>query len=323
MKYLNFLYSLLFLTQITFADSILLPTPQSTESDLCQKVTDDAFSSLLSLTRTFFSDFNNFDLYDGKWSPHYDGGFDQFNKKWLGYDWVTKRTLPQEQQIYVDPEYHGLSDHALGLSPFSIKSSKLIITANQLNEQQKKLLGSFDFYSGLLTTRKSFVQKYGYFEIDAKVPQLSHLLPAFWLLPFDKSWPPEIDVFEAPGHIPNTIVTTIHKRDSSGVRSHTGCNFLMPDYDKNFHKFGVLWKPDNLTFYIDRKPVSYVKTPDSFTKPMYMLVNIAVGGVWVGKKVESDGMPVSMIIRDIGAYSISPNPICIYAVGGVKQCQGI
>lgn len=320
---MKFLYGLLFLTQFTFAESIFLPSPELIESDVCQKVIDGNFSNSLSLTRTFYSDFNNFDLYDGKWSPHYDGGYDQLNNKWLGYDWVTKRTLPQEQQIYVDPEYHGSSDHALGLSPFSIKNSNLIITVNRLSEDKKRLLGNFDFYSGLLTTRKSFMQKYGYFEIEAKVPQLNHLLPAFWLLPFDKSWPPEIDVFEAPGHIPNTIVTTIHKRDSSGIRSHTGCNFLMLDYDKKFHKYGVLWKPEKLIFYIDRRPVSYVKTPDSFTKPMYMLVNIAVGGVWVGRKAESDGVPISMIIRDIGAYSISANPACFYAVGGVKQCQGM
>ncbi|WP_199104563.1 glycoside hydrolase family 16 protein, partial [Aquitalea sp. ASV11] len=252
-------------------------------------------------------------------------GYDEVNKKWLGYDWVVKRTLPEsrEQQIYVDPMYMGKSNKPLGINPFSLRNGDLFITACSIPPNLNAALPGFAFTSGLLTTRTSFLQMYGYFEIEAIVPQAPYLVPAFWLLPFDKSWPPEVDVFEAPGHEPGTIITTIHAKDAAGKFLHTGCRLAFQDFDKAFHKYGVLWLPDRLIFYIDRKPVSIVSSPVTFNKPMYMLANLAVGGNWVGFKNSTDGMPVSMVVRDMAAYTLDKAKTCSIVQGGVRECQGI
>lgn len=302
-----------------------LNVPSSIASDKCQKVSGGDTFKNVTLYKTFDGDIKNFKLYTGKWSPHYDGGYDEVNRKWLGYDWVVKRTLAEskEQQIYVDPLYKGKSNTPLGLNPFSIQGGNLHITADVIPPNDNWALPGFSFYSGLLTTRTSFLQMYGYFEIEAIVPEEPYLVPAFWLLPFDKSWPPEIDVFEAPGHEPGTIITTLHSKDVSGKHLQSGCRIPFPGFNKAFHRYGVLWLPDKLVYFIDRVPVTMISAHYSLNKPMYMLLNLAVGGNWVGIKPDLKGIPVSMVVKDVAAYSLAKSPTCFSSQGGVLQCMGM
>jgi len=57
------------------------------------------------------------------------------------------------------------------------------------------------YISGALTTEEGFSQKFGRFEVRAKVPRGKGLWSAFWLLPSFESWPegvailPEIPLF--------------------------------------------------------------------------------------------------------------------------------
>ena len=306
------------------AQSISLPLPSADAPESCQTLNSPPVERNVILYKSFDGDMKNFRLYDGKWTPHYDGGYDVSQRKWLGYDWISKRTLlsAHEQQVYVDPQYSGNSNQPLGLNPFSVVDGNLRITAASLPDQFKSALPNFSFTSGLITTRSSFLQMYGYFEIFAKVPHVKHFLPAFWLLPFDKSWPPEIDIFEAPGHLEDIITTTIHANDKTGKRYFSSCKNIVHGYQKSFHSYGVLWLPEKLVFYIDRNPVSIVKSPPGFNKPMYMLANLAIGGVWVGRKTDQLLAPVSMDIKDISSYTLSDNPNCSSVQGGVKQCIG-
>ena len=59
------------------------------------------------------------------------------------------------------------------------------------------------FLSRQIETQKSFSQLYGYFEISAKIPGTPGLNSAFWLLPENGAWPPELDVFEILGKEPD------------------------------------------------------------------------------------------------------------------------
>lgn len=307
----------------SFSAPLLLNVPIGEVPASCASIDANKFSTL-KLYKTFDGDIPNFRLYDGKWSPHLDGGYDSEANRWKGYDWVVKRTQPgaHEQQIYVDPLYKSSASFPLGLNPFSIADGNLTITGDIIPASLQRYFPGFRFTSGLLTTRTSFIQLYGYFEIDAIFPQGEHLLPAFWLLPFDKSWPPEIDVFEAPGQEPGFLRMTIHDRDSLGKLQHTGCKIALPSFSTSFHKYGVLWLPEGITYFIDRRPVAHIKTPSSFVKPMYMIVNLAIGGDWVGFKYDSNNLPVHLVVKDIAAYSTQQSPDCKRQVGGEILCRG-
>jgi hypothetical protein len=75
-----------------------------------------------------------------------------------------------EQEIYVDPGYEGRGMVPLGLDPFKVQDSVLSIVARRISSDLKEVLFSNGYLSGVLTTQKSFSQKYGYFEIRAMIP---------------------------------------------------------------------------------------------------------------------------------------------------------
>ena len=106
--------------------------------------------------------------------------------------------------------------------------------------------------SGFATTRFSFAQLRGYFEFDANVPTCTRgAWPALWLLPVEAAfvWPHhgEIDVLEAVGD--GKVYHSVHTSAKTYRVTHpvkVGCR-------RGWHKYGVLWRKDTISFYVDRK----------------------------------------------------------------------
>jgi beta-glucanase (GH16 family) len=163
--------------------------------------------------RTFHDDFDEHPLKSGHWVPHYAGGAAWPEAQyWGGQGSQLKRqTKPNgEQQIYVDPRYAGLSPKPLGLDPFRVHNGVLSIVASRTPPELLPVLFDIPYVSGILTSQGSFAQKYGYFEIHAKIPHGVGVWPAFWMLADDGGWPPEIDVMEGRGQRPDDLVMTAH-----------------------------------------------------------------------------------------------------------------
>ena len=59
----------------------------------------------------------------------------------------------------------------------------------------------------------------------------------------------------------------------------------LPDLSAGFHTYGLSWQADIIRWYIDGNEVAEAATPADMHKPMYMLLNLAVGdtGSWPGK----------------------------------------
>jgi beta-glucanase (GH16 family) len=205
-----------------------------------------------------------------------------------------------ELQLYVDPDLK-LGDVKIGahpasaLDPFVVHDGVLDIVAQPAPPALASALGGFRYTSGLITTQPSFSQTYGYFEMRAKLPAGKGVWPAFWLLPADLSWPPELDVMESIGD-PSLVWTTAHSKvdDRPG-----GKHQVAPGV---FHVFAVSWDEKELVWYIDGKEVQRQPTPPDMHKPMYMLANVAVGGDWPGAPDASTPWPARMSIDYIRAY---------------------
>jgi beta-glucanase (GH16 family) len=77
------------------------------------------------------------------------------------------------------------------------------------------------------------------------------------------------------------------------------------DLSKDFHVYGVDWKPEKITWYLDDHEIAQAATPSDMHKKMYILVDLAVGakGSWPGTPNEETKFPVHMVIEWIRAYA--------------------
>ena len=235
----------------------------------------------VALYRTFHDDFDVDPLQSGRWVPHYAGAVTMPESFYGGGDASApehKNRYNGEQEIYVDPTYRGRGTIPLGLDPFRVKNGILSIIASRTPPALKQVLFNGEYISGILTTQKSFSQRYGYFEIRAKIPVGVGVWPAFWMLANDGGWPPEIDAMEGRGQRPGDVVMTTHWRiPATGVVEHCGFDFSVANAWMDFHDYGVLWERDRVVYFLDRKAVSEIKAPATFEDPMYMIVNLAMG----------------------------------------------
>jgi len=253
-------------------------------------------SSKLKLT--FADEFDSLSLYNGTsgtWSTTYGYG---------GAAAKSNRTLNDEAQVYTDANWRGTDGKMTPINPFSIKSGILNITETKLTAAQSAENWGLQYSSGLLTTKSTFSQLYGYFEVNAKMPAGQGMWPAFWLLPANGTWPPELDVFEQLGKDPETVYMTAHTSANGTFNQSLQSAVHVTDVTQNYHTYGVLWTATDIVWYLDGAVVAKTATPDDMHSPMYMLLNLAVGGGWGGGTV---GTPdtATMQIDYVHAYSIN------------------
>ncbi|QUD87523.1 tandem-95 repeat protein [Phenylobacterium montanum] len=276
--------------------------------------------SLVGATPSFDEEFNSLSLYSpstgsGIWKTNFNSGSQSGVNSW------TSRTLQPnaEQEIYVDPSWGGSGTTPLGLNPFSINNGVLTITASVTPAADLSLVHNYPYISGLLTTQKSFAQTYGYFEIRAQLPAGQGVWPAFWLLPADNTYPPELDVMEQIGGA--TIYETAHYLNSSGTTVAAEFTSYLPSDTTGFHTYGVLWTPTVLAWYTDGLEVATTPTPSTMNKPMFMLVNLAIGGTWPGSPPASF-TSAQYQIDYVKAYSLSSLNLGGGAAPSVVQTPG-
>jgi beta-glucanase (GH16 family) len=256
---------------------------------------------------TFNDEFNTLSLWNGqtgKWSTS-----DSWDNQ-AGY------TLSGngEQQWYVNDQYAPTQ----AVKPWTVSNGVLDITASATTPDIKALVHDQNYTSGQLNTFHSFSQTYGYFEMKAELPSGAGLWPAFWLLPKDQSWPPELDVMEQLGQDPNKFYATVHSA-ASGDHTQVSTPISTSDLTTGFHTYGVDWEADNITWYLDGKQVFEAATPADLHSPMYMIVNLAVGGYWPGSPTSAGEFPATMQVDYIHAYSAKPDGATGPAQSGPAQ----
>ncbi|MDK1494169.1 family 16 glycosylhydrolase [Sinorhizobium sp. 7-81] len=242
------------------------------------------------LTQTFSDEFNTLQLNDGTsgvWDP----------KFWWAPEKGATLTGNGELQWYINPAYQPTA----AANPFSVTDGVLTITAKPASEAIQAETDGYDYTSGMLTTYSSFAQTYGYFEMRADMPDDEGAWPAFWLLPADGSWPPELDVVEMRGQDPNTVIATVHSNET-GLQTSIASAAKLTD-TSGFHKYGVLWTEDEIVWYFDDAAIARADTPADMHDPMYMLVNLAVGGM-AGSPTEGLVGGAEMKVDYIKAYSL-------------------
>ena len=169
------------------------------------------------------------------------------------------------------------------------------------------------FTSARIKTLGFFEQTYGRIEARIKTPWGPGVWPAFWMIGSNEStigWPQcgEIDIMELRGQKPNIISGTVHGPGYSGSASITK-SFALENsrYDVDFHVFAVEWGKDYIDFFVDSTLYQRI-TPDKLTgtwvfdHPFYLILNVAVGGNYLGFPTSQTPFPQSMLVDYIKVY---------------------
>lgn len=176
------------------------------------------------------------------------------------------------------------------------------------------------YTSARITTKGRFAQQYGKFEARIKLPIGPGLWPAFWLLGANNdtaSWPlcGEIDIMEGRGQEPLLNHGSLHGPGFSGGSAITQAYALPgPDgFDKGFHVFAAEWDPGQIVFLVDDQPYQVVKQsllPEGdrwvYDHPFFIVLNVAVGGDFVGAPSDSTPFPQTMLVDYVRAYQRAP-----------------
>ena len=256
---------------------------------------------------SFVENFDSLSLWNGdqgRWATNF----------WWSPSHGAGSTLPNngEQQWYINSNY-GPTAH---IDPWTVNDGVLALTASRADPWVQGSINGYQYVSGMLNTFHSFSQTYGYFEMSAQMPVGQGMWPAFWLLPASgQSPPPELDIVEVLGRDPGTVHTALHRIDN-GVYADVGAATHVGSTTDGFHRYGVNWQPDTITWYFDGRAIASTATSSDMHQPMYMIVNLALGGNWGGNLDSSSPLPAQMKVDYIRAYQD------IGAAGGGKPPPG-
>jgi beta-glucanase (GH16 family) len=158
----------------------------------------------------------------------------------------------------------------------------------RLNSQRRLYARRF-YTSGAVDTKGKYFFLYGRVEVRARLPRGQGVWPACWLLPEDGSWPPEIDVMELLGQEPTALHMTNYWGTLADHHLNSGL-YIGPDFSQGWHTYAVEWEPGGIRWYVDGTQ-EFISTEGVPDKPMYLILNTAIGGDFAGSPVKSTPLP--------------------------------
>jgi beta-glucanase (GH16 family) len=181
-----------------------------------------------------------------------------------------------------------------------VSNGSLIIQAN------RQVQGSNNYTSARLITKGKKSFQFGRIDVRAKLPQGQGIWPAIWMLGSDidtNNWPVcgEIDIMELRGQQPDRFLSTMHYGTGPNDHRYKGC----PDqvlangtFSDAFHVFSMVRSKDMMRFYLDGTLyytfTSSDASPYPFNNPFFMILNVAVGGNFLGNPNASTVFPQQM-----------------------------
>ncbi len=188
--------------------------------------------------------------------------------------------------------------------------------------------GGFSYTSARLKTEGLFTAQYGRFEFRASLPSGVGFWPALWMLGSNITsvdWPGcgEIDVMENKGNALATVQGSLH----SG--SDETATFQLPAGSvTNFHNYLLDWSGNAVSWYVDGLRYetqtnwsdSFGPYPTPFNQPFFLLMNLAVGGNYIGNPTTNSinansTFPGEMLVDYVRQYNFT-GPLQINADDG-------
>jgi beta-glucanase (GH16 family) len=202
----------------------------------------------------------------------------------------------------------------------------------------KESLHGFGYTSAKLKTRKRdgselFAKQFGRFEIRAKLPTGQGIWPAIWMLPQEEKYggwaaSGEIDILEARGQEPDKILGTLHFGSRWPANASASQDYKFPAGQSiaDFHVYAIEWEPGEIRWFVDGQQFakqdswwSSSKTegdrgvrpaveadlnpwPAPFDQPYHLILNLAVGGRFLGNPDKTTKFPAEMQVDYVRVY---------------------
>lgn len=169
------------------------------------------------------------------------------------------------------------------------------------------------FTSARIKTQGKFSHGYGRYEARIKTPTGPGIWPAFWMLGDNintVSWPQcgEIDILEQKGNQSHITYGTVHGPGYAGGNS-IGKSYALQNgrFDADYHIYAVEWGADYVDFFVDDYLYQRI-TPNDVTgewvynHDFFLILNVAVGGNFVGFPTSGTPFPQTMFVDYVRVY---------------------
>lgn len=167
-------------------------------------------------------------------------------------------------------------------------------------------------------------QTYGRWEVCAKLPTAQGSWPAVWLLknspggvPGNNPWPPELDVMEHVGNL-NEIQTNVFWGAQPNQQMAEARHPNVPVGGvAGFHLYAVEFDAAKIDYFVDGALIRSEATASRIpSEPMYLILNLAVGGVLPSYRPPCDAPTpgANLTCADgVGAYDAGVEMVVRYA----------
>jgi len=252
------------------------------------------------------------------WKLAWEDDFDTLDEqRWELVE--TAKTTNDSQQAYLAEQ-------------LTINDGKLVITAK--NEPADGL----PYRSGQVRSKAE--QRFGRWEVRAKLPTSQGMWPAIWLLADEDKyqWPSggEIDIMENRGNQPLLTSSAFHygtvspfKHDFLAQEQRTTNLAGQANYHEQFHTYAVDWTAKQLRFYVDNVHFFTIRDDevDGFLSkqaaPMQLVINNAIGGTFLPNPDSTTVWPQTMEIDWVRVYEQGDKPAkATFRNGGFEQNGG-
>ena len=213
-----------------------------------------------------------------------------------------------DQALKAGPDYRGRGELSLGELGIQLheitEDGTLKLYARPTPRQLREQFDEFPYLGGMISGEKLHAQTYGYWEMRIRLNSVSagqHW--AFWLIPDDHSWPPEIDMLEAVGSNPSNQSDADYLFFNSiiGGRDDRLTRILPPRGKNAWYTIGFLWTETEMRWFLDGEEVRN-RPAIGGDKALYFLVSPEVGGKWVGTPTDETTWPMETEIDYVRVY---------------------
>ena len=237
-----------------------------------------------------------------EWELVWEDNFDQPT----GIDTTTWSKIPRESKVIDWKKF--MSDHP---DCYAMKDGNLILRGIKNPEPEKD---TATYITGGVYTKYKRAFHGGRLEIKAKLQGAKGAWPAIWLKPFEEAnypWPSggEIDIMERLNY-DSIAYQTVHSNYTQrlNIRDNPPQGMSAAIHPEDYNVYAVEMYPDSVVFYInDVKNFTYPRIETDkegqfpFDKPYYLLIDMQLGGHWVGA-IDPKDVPVEMKVDWVRYY---------------------